>query len=117
MTEIENDDEFLHRQLCPDGACVGLLDSQRVCKECGLVDSDATADPRLRGLKHEPIEPEAAVQTPATINDDTHDIDDDVQDADDDAPEDFADRRLCPDGACIGVVGSDGLCGECGAVA
>jgi hypothetical protein len=23
-------------------------------------------------------------------------------------------RRLCPDGACIGVIGSDGRCGECG---
>jgi hypothetical protein len=23
-------------------------------------------------------------------------------------------RRLCPDGACIGVIGPDGRCGECG---
>jgi hypothetical protein len=23
-------------------------------------------------------------------------------------------RRLCPDGSCIGVIGSDGRCGECG---
>lgn len=23
-------------------------------------------------------------------------------------------RRLCPDGACIGVIGADGRCGECG---
>ena len=25
-----------------------------------------------------------------------------------------ADRRLCPDGSCIGVVGSDGRCRTCG---
>lgn len=26
-------------------------------------------------------------------------------------------RRLCPDGSCIGVVGADGRCGECGRAA
>ena len=23
-------------------------------------------------------------------------------------------RKLCPDGACVGVIGADGVCGECG---
>jgi hypothetical protein len=27
---------------------------------------------------------------------------------------DPATRRLCPDGTCIGVLGADGVCGECG---
>jgi alpha-tubulin suppressor-like RCC1 family protein len=27
---------------------------------------------------------------------------------------DFDSRRLCPDGACIGVIGSDGRCRVCG---
>jgi hypothetical protein len=27
---------------------------------------------------------------------------------------DFAERVLCSDGACIGVIGEDGLCKECG---
>ena len=26
-------------------------------------------------------------------------------------------RRLCPDGACVGVIGSDGKCSECGRTA
>jgi hypothetical protein len=30
-----------------------------------------------------------------------------------DAPFDPS-RRLCPDGACVGLIGSDGLCGVCG---
>ena len=30
------------------------------------------------------------------------------------APENFDERQLCPDGACIGVVGQDGSCNECG---
>ena len=27
---------------------------------------------------------------------------------------DFASRKLCSDGTCIGVIGPDGLCKECG---
>jgi hypothetical protein len=27
---------------------------------------------------------------------------------------DFASRKLCSDGICIGVIGPDGLCKECG---
>jgi len=30
---------------------------------------------------------------------------------------DLAHRRLCPDGACIGVIGSDGKCRVCGRAA
>jgi hypothetical protein len=35
---------------------------------------------------------------------------------DDDREEGFnPKRRLCPDGACIGIIGADGRCTECGA--
>ncbi len=37
-----------------------------------------------------------------------NEVDDDVD------PIDFADRKLCSDGACIGVIGPDGRCKECG---
>lgn len=33
---------------------------------------------------------------------------------DDEAPVDFASRKLCSDGTCIGVIGPDGHCKECG---
>jgi hypothetical protein len=29
-------------------------------------------------------------------------------------PIDFASRKLCSDGSCIGVIGPDGRCKECG---
>src|SRR3990170_3139005 len=32
----------------------------------------------------------------------------------DDEAIDFASRRLCPDGSCIGVIGADGRCKVCG---
>lgn len=33
---------------------------------------------------------------------------------DDEGPVDFASRKLCSDGSCIGVIGTDGRCKECG---
>lgn len=33
---------------------------------------------------------------------------------DEEGPIDFANRTLCSDGACIGVIGLDGRCKECG---
>ncbi|UCG14283.1 MAG: hypothetical protein JSU72_07430 [Deltaproteobacteria bacterium] len=33
---------------------------------------------------------------------------------DEDGPIDFENRILCSDGTCIGVIGPDGLCKECG---
>lgn len=32
----------------------------------------------------------------------------------DEGPIDFDNRKLCSDGTCIGVIGSDGRCKECG---
>lgn len=31
--------------------------------------------------------------------------------------DDLEDRQLCPDGSCIGVIGADGKCKECGRAA
>ncbi len=102
-------EEFLYRKLCPDGGCIGILDSSGVCKECGLVGAEATTDPRLRGMRKDEL-PEAAVPTPppAEAHPDRESLEE---------PADFASRQLCPDGACIGIVNASGVCGECGAVA
>jgi hypothetical protein len=36
------------------------------------------------------------------------------EDSPTDTPADWAQRRLCPDGGCLGVLGRDGLCAVCG---
>ncbi len=41
----------------------------------------------------------------------TDDVEEPEAAADDD---DWENRRLCPDGNCIGVIGPDGRCKECG---
>lgn len=96
------------RRLCPDGACVGLIGPDGHCRVCGEADPDAR-----NGLG-----PEAFAGGCA-------------QDQEDDGIDDGADsdaashapiveggfdpnRRLCPDGACLGVVGPGGACNVCG---
>ena len=96
--------EWENRRLCRDEACIGIIGPDGRCNECGLPAEDEdtdTASESAAGL----------VATPAT-----------------DRPEDTAEsrgpevsgirywqeRRLCPDGNCIGVIGPDGRCKECG---
>lgn len=78
--------DLAYRELCPDGACTGLIGPDGRCKECGTVAPSQVSDPRNRHL-----------------------------DPDEDEPEYDDDRQLCPDEACIGLIGPDGACKECGA--
>jgi hypothetical protein len=90
------------RELCPDGACIGVIGPDGRCKECGTVSPTATQDPRMRGLRSEEEVEEELEQNKITGSIEP-------------APVDFEDRELCPDGTCIGVIGDDGCCRECGA--
>lgn len=81
-------EDFDDRRLCPDESCIGLLGDDGRCRVCGRSE-DGSVMPVLAeelGGSAEPSEDGA--------------FDDD--------------RELCPDGACIGVIGSDGKCKVCG---
>lgn len=91
------------RELCVDGGCIGLVGQDGYCKECGKPGASARLDPRRRGLRDESEIMEEL---------DRHIIKGDMMPA----PEGFEERRLCPDGTCIGLLGKDGRCGECGGV-
>lgn len=86
---VEDAFEPARRELCPDGSCIGLIGPDGRCKVCGTVSPSAVADPRRQGM----VAPADGEQE---------------SDAGDD------DRELCPDGACIGLVGDDGRCNVCG---
>jgi hypothetical protein len=88
------------RQLCPDGACVGVIGDDGTCHVCGRAAPN-WGDERRRGRRPTgEVEPEIEQHVVAT----------DLPAA----PEDFEDRQLCPDGSCIGVIGDDGVCRVCG---
>ena len=120
-----SDDFFAGRELCPDGACIGIIGPDGLCRECGRVGNSAITDPRLRNLT-----PESPADAATDADDiDSRDSADAVPDA---APgpadnpasptgespdDDFAARALCPDGGCIGLLDEHGKCKVCGLLA
>ncbi len=87
------------RRLCPDGACIGVIGPNGRCGMCGRAAEPGgdTADTEA-GSEAE-AETESRTETESETD-----------------PEGGFDegRRLCPDGACIGVIGDDGRCKVCG---
>ena len=100
--------------LCDDGACIGVIGDDGTCPVCGR----AARDPRQRELAAAPG-PAAAIAadaraataadpSAATVPASPAEV----------APSDsdpWSDRRLCHNGACLGVIGQDGRCHVCGA--
>jgi hypothetical protein len=131
--------EWDKRELCPDGGCVGLLGSDGTCSVCGKRGRDGLAAAAVTSA----ADSGAAKRGDDTTDfdeddeyyyeDDDGDSDGDDEDDDDDDDEGDADvdedgvasvaaagtpgwteRKLCPDGGCIGVIGNNGTCNVCG---
>ena len=108
---VTSDDEWKRRVLCSDGNCIGVVGADGRCKECGrpyegelpLPATDAgEADERLD---------EAAGEQSATQ---AGDADTGHMPVDAESGDDWETRTLCSDESCIGVIGPDGRCKECG---
>lgn len=113
--------EWDHRELCPDGACTGVIGPSGTCKVCGHAAPN-WGDERKRGLVAEAL---------AADSEELEDDDDELEDGEEDEVEDedpispsapaalgeaaeWHTRQLCSDGACVGVIGRDGRCKTCG---
>ncbi len=101
-----SDAEWANRRLCPDGHCIGVIGPDGRCKECGRPGGEGPpvadeAGPDVPSGKGDADEAHAAEATPSDDGAVAHD-------------DEWANRRLCPDGNCIGVIGPDGRCKECG---
>ncbi|RLB95602.1 MAG: hypothetical protein DRH90_25380 [Deltaproteobacteria bacterium] len=95
--------EWENRTLCSDENCIGVIGPDGRCKECG-----------------KPFEGEF---TPIADDGDFIDAEGEMADAEEDCSEenldgqgdtDWENRTLCSDESCIGVIGPDGRCKECG---
>lgn len=99
MTEImfDENEDWEKRILCSDESCIGTIGPEGLCRECGKSYKGAiTAG--FAEKKEQTITPnEKQAPAPAENNDD-----------------DWDKRVLCGDEACIGVIGPDGFCKECG---
>lgn len=102
MTDASELDD-LERVPCDDGNCIGTLGLDGRCRVCGLAGSGPA-----------PTRAADADAIDSAFDDDPMDEGDDDDAHADDPDDPWADRRLCPDGSCIGTIGDDGRCRECG---
>lgn len=99
MTEIifDENEDWEKRILCSDESCIGTIGPDGKCKECGKAYAgnlpsnfkSGNVEKKISGnKKQEPVQEEK--------------------------DDDWDKRVLCGDESCIGVIGSNGKCKECG---
>jgi hypothetical protein len=97
--------DWQNRRLCSDESCIGVIGPDGRCKECGKKYEGPLGE---GSFGKEESSSEAldlhegdVVSSEAERNEYPSDSD-------------WQNRRLCSDGNCIGVIGPDGRCKECG---
>lgn len=110
-----DDSDWDRRILCSDGNCIGVIGPDGRCKECGkpyeeeLPEGESCNSETSTSLPAAEIPEEKSVANESAPKQ--------AVDAPDDSTFDDSDwdrRVLCSDGNCIGVIGPDGRCTECG---
>jgi hypothetical protein len=89
------------RRLCPDGSCVGVIGGDGKCMICGTQDAGG----------------DATISMDGDVPDDQAEFCDEDRASSEPGGEVSGfdpNRRLCSDEACIGVIGEDNRCSECG---
>jgi hypothetical protein len=105
-TEREPPDaDWANRRLCVDESCIGTIGSDGRCRECGRLAGPAS---HLELEVEESGVPAAEADAPQEAEGPQKEEERDEGDAD------WSDRRLCEDESCIGTIGRDGRCTECG---
>lgn len=101
--------EWENRVLCSDESCIGIIGPDGRCKECGLPYDGELPAPFSEAVASEGSQEQGEALSDDTVGDEK--VDQDNASIDDD---DWAQRKLCVDESCIGVIGPDGRCKECG---
>jgi hypothetical protein len=97
--KIQSDDDWENRILCSDESCIGVIGPDGRCKECGKPYRESSA-PEMQ-----------TAQPESGAGNDADRIEKPAEQAEQD---DWENRILCSDESCIGVIGPDGRCKECG---
>jgi hypothetical protein len=94
------DIDWENRTLCIDESCIGVVGPDGYCKECGKPFEDKPPEdiPPTQDLDESSSEENVDENEEYTLSSDI----------------DWENRTLCIDESCIGVVGPDGCCKECG---
>ncbi len=112
--KTQADIEWEQRTLCSDESCIGVIGPDGRCNECGLPYAgtvDATNEESVAS-DFEEAEPLEEADPEDEINEEPEE----TEEHDRETPTDleWEQRILCSDESCIGVIGPDGLCKECG---
>ena len=98
--EMATDEEdWENRVLCSDESCIGVVGPDGRCKECGKAPEESQT------------EESDETQTGSELDDDVEATEPTQTES---ADVDWENRTLCSDESCIGVIGPDGRCKECG---
>ena len=108
------DMEWKNRKLCSDPACIGVIGPNGRCKECGRPHEGSSSEDSFfeESTSESEFNETETEETP--VEDDAAMFSEETEDTDAELHIDWKDRTLCSDPACIGVIGSDGCCKECG---
>jgi hypothetical protein len=116
--------EWAQRILCSDESCIGVIGPDGRCKECGLPYAGPfdTTKEEIVASDFEEVDPEDEIEEEPEdeIEEESEDeIEEESEETGENDPETQTDleweqRILCSDESCIGVIGPDGLCKECG---
>jgi hypothetical protein len=99
---FDKNEDWDKRVLCSDGACIGVIGLDGKCTECGKpYEGEHKTAPCTGDVPGESDSQKQNVRKDSSSSD--HVTDDE-----------WEKRTLCSDGACIGVIGLDGKCTECG---
>ena len=112
-TKNQVDLEWENRTLCSDEACIGTIGPDGRCRECGK-PFDGPLPHSADQVEADTPEQGDAEQEDTLDSDGQPESEDELQDRDNDIEEDWDRRTLCSDEACIGTIGPDGRCRECG---
>jgi len=103
-----------NRTLCSDESCIGVIGPDGRCKECGKKfegDFSKLSVPAEEAVPPDDIEPdETELEETADASAKTAEL----PNGDSPPDSDWESRTLCSDESCIGVIGPDGRCKECG---
>jgi hypothetical protein len=100
MTEIifDKNEDWETRILCSDESCIGTIGPDGKCRECGKPYDGELPVEHSESREHAVM---AEEQKPVSSKTDTD-------------SDDWKKRVLCSDESCIGTIGEDGKCKECG---
>lgn len=122
-----HDTDWENRVLCEDGNCIGVIGPNGLCKECGK-PYEGNEEINREDTKEEASQSEEFTMDENSVTDTGPEetFSQEHEETSDDAIEepaagevsvsddDWESRTLCSDGNCIGVIGPNGRCKECG---